>query len=99
MSSIAKHKYETASFHIPGQSDHPDIGIQVRHAICHKGHNFLRIFKNLTSVKYLTNSMSDPGQQGCIKSGTNGTCSRQTWGNILLTAGLLVNGYGHVGFS
>ena len=45
MSSIAKHKYETTSFHVPGQSDHPDIGIQVRHGIRHKGHNFFKNFQ------------------------------------------------------
>ena len=34
------------------------IQIKVRHGICHKWHKFSRIFKNLTSVKHLTNSMS-----------------------------------------
>ena len=51
MSSIAKHKYETTSYHVPGQSDHPGIGIQVRHGICHKWHKVSRIFKNLTLTR------------------------------------------------
>ena len=33
ISSIAEHKWETASYHHTGQSDHPGIGIQVNKGV------------------------------------------------------------------